>query len=1049
MTEAPDTDAKEPDAATTDVASTDATTDAATTRSATRSAAAPDPGFAPGRRYLAVPQVARLAAFARIEGPAVALVPADRVERFRDAAPFGAAVGVDPDLDAWHERPEKVVLTLEHAVRAFPADPDRYRLDFRHGATFGRDALLERLESFGYPRDEAPGVTVHGDSVTILLSDDPDGPALRLGFFGDELDELRLDGAAVETYRLAPRRGADVFDADEAAWTSRVLAAAPGPVLVDAPELVAGSLSESDAAWLWEHLAEREVVSFGRDPLTLEPGPAPVHGLPYYRARLDAFAADAETWLRDGYAVTVLLRFERTGRYLREKVLDQLTTRWASRASDRPGDLALVPSGPAEGGYRCDRRREIVVTEELLYGHQGGRTLKRLPGRAVQDAAQLSVGDYLIHPDHGVGLFQGLESRQVLGVARDYLNLKYSGEGRLFLPVEQLPLLRRHPGTSDTPPRLSTLGTNEWARAKEKARVSAQELAAELIKTYAKRQVSQGTAFPPQPEWDPLVVKNFPFRLTPDQKTSVEATLDDMEKTVPMDRLISGDVGFGKTEVAVRAAMRAVANGRQVAMLVPTTVLAKQHYDTFVARVEGLPVQVALLSRFTSDREARTALTGLRDGTVDVVIGTHRLLSEDVRYRALGLLVIDEEHRFGVGQKEKLKALRENLDVLSLSATPIPRTLYMSLVGLRDVSQIMTPPEGRKPIRTVLQPYDPMTVRAAIVHELERGGKTYYIHDRIGSMAMRARTLQQLVPEARIGVAHGQMAADELEAIMIGFEEGAFDVLLATTIVESGLDISGANTLIIERADRLGLAQLYQLRGRVGRRDTEAWAYLLYPGRLTEQAQRRLYAIAELNDLGSGHLLAEKDMEIRGVGNLLGPEQHGHVSAVSLEVYTELLSEEVAKLKGEVAQAARKPVALDLEVDARLSHAYVPNDDERIGTYGRLAEATGLAEVGRIARELREARGPFPLEVKAFLELVKLRLLAEGKGVASITEHMTDVQISFHAAFDEIDYDPRSLRDLPFTAEATRYPPGFSIKKKGLKSADLPQAVQQLLYAVG
>ncbi|MDZ7801288.1 MAG: transcription-repair coupling factor [Trueperaceae bacterium] len=705
--------------------------------------------------------------------------------------------------------------------------------------------------------------------------------------------------------------------------------------------------------------------------------------------------------------------------------------------------------GQLEGGYRNDARREIVLTEELLYGHQGGRKLRRLPGRSVQDPNALSVGDYLIHPDHGVGSFQGLESRQVLGVARDYLRLHYAGEGKLFLPVDQLPLLRRHPGTSDVPPKLSTLGTNEWARAKERARVSAQELAAELIKTYAKRQVSEGTAHPPQPEWNPLIEKNFPFQLTPDQATAVRDVLADMEKDIPMDRLISGDVGFGKTEIAIRAALRAVANGHQAAMLVPTTVLAKQHYDTFTERFDGLPVEVAILSRFSRERDARATLQGLRDGTVDIVIGTHRLLNEEIRYRDLGVLIVDEEHRFGVAQKETLKALRANLDVLSLSATPIPRTLYMSLVGLRDVSQIMTPPEGRKPIQTVLQPYDPMVVREAVLHELERGGKTYYIHDRIGSMGMRAHTLQQLVPEARIGVAHGQMDAAELEEVMLGFEEGAFDVLLATTIVESGLDISGANTLIIERADRLGLAQLYQLRGRVGRRETEAWAYLLYPGRLTEQAQRRLYAIAELNDLGSGHLLAEKDMEIRGVGNLLGPEQHGNISAVSMEVYTELLAEEVAKLKGEQQEEARPPVALDLNVDARLTPAYLPDDDERIATYGRLAEASGLAEVSRIARELREARGPFPPEVSAFLELVKLRLVASSKGVASIAEHMTDVQVSFHAAFDQLDYDPRKLRELPFKVEATRYPPGFSVRKRELSSSDLPKALQRLLYLVG
>jgi transcription-repair coupling factor (superfamily II helicase) len=370
-------------------------------------------------------------------------------------------------------------------------------------------------------------------------------------------------------------------------------------------------------------------------------------------------------------------------------------------------------------------------------------------------------------------------------------------------------------------------------------------------------------------------------------------------------------------------------------------------------------------------------------------------------------------------------------------------------VGLRDVSQILTPPQGRKPIQTVLQPYDPMVAREAVLSELERGGKVFYIHDRIGSMSLRARTLSQLVPEARIGVAHGQMDEDDLEEVMIGFEEGAYDVLLSTTIVESGLDITGANTLVIERADRLGLAQLYQLRGRVGRRQTEAWAYMLYPGRLTEQAQRRLYAIAELNDLGSGHLLAEKDMEIRGVGNLLGPEQHGNISAVSLEVYTEMLAEEIAKLKGEKAAAERPSVSIDLSLDARLSPSYVQDDDVRINFYGRFSETDSLAQVGRVAKELREAYGPFPEEVKAFVELTRLRLLAGAKGVATIKEHMTDVQISFVGEHDSLDFDARALKALPFQVEATRYPPGFSVKKRGLKTADLPSAVMDVLYTVG
>ena len=1014
------------------------------------SEAQPNPAQDPARgtRTLGLSVVERFVRFLNTPGPAVLLTTEERLRRFEDAAAFGTTITVDPDVGNWHGRSEKTVLTVQHAVRAFPADPDAYQLEFTTGATFGRDDLIDRLDRFGYPRDALPGVTVRGDTVTVHLTEQPEGQQLRLSFFGDEIDALHLSDNPIERFTLEPQRDADTFDA-EGTWEDRVLDHLPGTVFLDVPELYAGTVGDDETVDLLAGLAGREVHSFGRDALTtLEDQP---HGasLPYYRAQLDRFATDVDAWCQAGYAVSVLLRFDRTGRYLQEKVLTAQTVRFANTLDGAAGEVTMAVGVPSEGGFVDEQAKRVFVTEDLLYGHQGARKLGRLPGKAVQDATQLSVGDYLIHPDQGVGRFAGLVSREVIGVARDYLEMHYAGEGRMFLPVESLPLLRRHPGTSDAPPKLSTLGTNEWNRAKEKARVNAQELAAELIKTYAKRQVTSGTAFPPQAEFDAMADVNFPFELTPDQATAVKDVLADMERDVPMDRLISGDVGFGKTEVAVRAALRAVGNGRQVAMMVPTTVLAQQHYETFSERFAGLPVEVGLLSRYTSDKEARRIVEGLADGQVDVVIGTHRLLADAIKYKQLGLLIIDEEHRFGVGQKETLKSLRANLDVLSLSATPIPRTLYMSLVGLRDVSQIMTPPKGRKPIQTVLQPYDPMTVRTAILHELERGGKTFYIHDRIGSIGMRARTLQALVPEIRIGVAHGQMGSDELEQVMLGFQDGAFDVLLSTTIVESGLDVAGANTLLVERADRLGLAQLYQLRGRVGRRETEAWAYLLYPGRLTERAQRRLNAIAELNDLGSGHLLAEKDMEIRGVGNLLGPEQHGNVSAVSLEVYTELLAEEVAKLKGESPKEARPQVGIDLEVDARLPASYLANDDDRIATYGMFAEASGLADVARIAKDLRSRLGPFPPEVKAFVDLVKLRLLAESKGVASIKEHRSDVQISFKAQFDELDYDPQKLRQFDVPVEATRYPPGFSITKRGIKSADLPSLLQRILYTVG
>ena len=984
--------------------------------------------------------MARLALFARVEGGTL-ITKKERLELFNDSGVFGAQVTTNPTLSDWSERYPKTLLTLEHALRAFPNRPEAYAVEFKLGQSYPREDLLETLITYGYERDAQPGLVVRGDTLTLYLDAEDTEHTLRLEFFGDELDGLFRRGEAQQSFTLSPREEVDISDE---AWTSRLIEHLDEPFYLDSPELFAGELGEDKAAELWKFLENKEVVSFGRDPLELPDTQSPLAPLGYYRAKLSEFRSDLETWLKDDYKVTLLLKFERTGRYLRERVVDGLESHWHNTVTPRAGELGLVLAPNARGGYRNTESKEIILTEDLLYGAQGARKLKKVPGRSVSSSAQLAVGDYLIHPDHGVGRFLGLEPRQVLGVTRDYLNMQYAGEGKLYLPVELLPLLRRHPGTTDDPPRLSTLGTNEWARARERARVNAQELAANLIKTYAERQITEGVALPAVPDWDPLIAENCPFVLTPDQASAVEASLTDLAKPVPMDRLISGDVGFGKTEVAVRVAHRVVGNGKQVIMLVPTTVLARQHYETFTERFGDIPVRTRMLSRFTPAAEARETIKGLKDGSVDIAIGTHRLLNDSIVFKDLGLLIIDEEHRFGVAQKEKMKGLKANLDVLSLSATPIPRTLYMSLIGLRDVSQIMTPPAGRKPIQTVLQPYDPLSVREAIMFELERGGKTFYIHDRVGSMGMRTRTLQQLVPEARIGVAHGQMGAEELEEVMIGFEEGAFDILLATTIVESGLDITGANTLIIERADKLGLAQLYQLRGRVGRRQTEAWAYLFYPGRITETAQRRLYAIAELNDLGSGHLLAEKDMEIRGVGNLLGPEQHGQINAVSLEVYTEMLAEEIAKLKGE-SVAERISVSIDLTLDARLSATYIADDEARISYYGRLSETRSLAEIGRIAKEMREAFGPLPNEVKTFIDLIKLRVLAQDKGVVTIKEHMTDIQMSFEQ--ETLDYDAKAVRALPYSVEPTRYPPGFSIKKLGLSEANYIDALTKVLYA--
>lgn len=996
-------------------------------------------------RCLGLPTIARLNLFIHYQDPAVLVTTEERLTYFDNTDVFGVKSTINPDLNNWLKKQDKVIISLAQALKPFPKNPSELGLKLELTKNYPRESLLTTLISYGFERDGMPGIVVKGDTLTVYLDKQDDSETLRLEFFGDELDNIIYKGSHLKKYVITPLKDAEL---DEGTWDSKLIEHLEGKLFLDASELFASEFDDTsqELKWFWQYCEKRELISFGRDPLVLDNLEGGLEPLNYYRGKLSDFANDAELWLKDGFSVNLLLRFERTGRYLREKVIDHLESKWTNTVKSTTGVINITVGGNFRGGYRNNKSKEIVISEDLLYGYQGLRTLNKLPGKSVQNTLQLSVGDYLIHPEHGIGKFLGLEPKKVMAVTRDYLMLQYAGEGKLYLPVEQLPLLRRHPGTTDSPPKLSTLGTNEWARTRERARVNAKELASKLIAIYAERQANQGVALEPLLEWEEKIVTSFPYTLTPDQEKAIIAVYEDMAKPVPMDRLISGDVGFGKTEVAIRAAHLAVGHKKQVAMLVPTTVLAKQHYETFFERFENLPVVVEMLSRFSSKGEIRSTLQGLKTGSVDIVIGTHRLLSNDITFNDLGLLIIDEEHRFGVAQKERIKGLKTNLDVLSLTATPIPRTLYMGLIGLRDVSQIMTPPKGRKPIQTVLQAYNPNTIRDAVMFELERYGKAFYIHDRIGSMGSRAMMLKRLIPEARIGVAHGQMSGNELEEVMLNFAEGAYDLLLSTTIVESGLDIASANTLIIERADRLGLAQLYQLRGRVGRRQTEAWAYLLYPGKLTEQAQQRLFAIAELNDLGSGHLLAEKDMEIRGVGNLLGAEQHGHISAVSLEVYTEMLAEEVAKLKG-TAKEVPIVASIDLSIDASLLPSYIADDNVRISFYGRLSETTNLAEIGRVRNEMRDNYGPLPTEVKAFIELIKLRLLATKKGVVNIKEHLLDIQIIFHSSPEDLDYDSKSLKSLPYKVEVTQYPPGFSLKKRGL-GEDILKVISDILYKI-
>lgn len=978
-----------------------------------------------------LPQVARALIFAQHPGPRVLLCPEERLGLYADLGALGVSAYVNPGLEAIGEA-EVVVMSYREALEAFPAQPEDWRLVLEVGRRYLRDDLLERLLRMGYLREA--DFRVQGDVLEL--------GEVRLEFFGDELEVLKVDGQARQRHVLTARAG------KAEAWDSHKILHFPGPVFLDTPALAPEAL--------WPLLAGRDRVAFGLGGPELPTLSLDYKPLPPYRARISQFVEDVHNWVGAGWSVVFFYRHAKSRSYLLSKLQaqnPQLTTVSTPTLSPRPRTLNLVHA-PFEGAFLDLQNRTVHLSEAHLYAFGGTVTRRgqevlrnwQVAGEETSDPGALETGDYLIHPEHGIGQYLGLETREVLGSKRDYLMLRYTGEGKMYLPVEQLPLLKRHPGTTDDPPALSSLGKGEWKRTREKAQKDAEELAQRMLVLHARREATPGRAFGPLPDWDVLIEQNFPFELTPDQQKALEETLRDLEAPRPMERLISGDVGFGKTEVALRAAFRVVGHGAQVVVLVPTTLLAEQHTQTFRKRLEGLPVRVAGLSRFTSEKEATEILSGLASGRVDIVIGTHRLLSPDVRFKDLGLLVVDEEHRFGVGQKERIRELKEAVDTLFLSATPIPRSLYSALVGLRDLSSIQTAPQGRKPIQTVLAPYDPALVRQAIMDELERGGKAFYVHDRVATILARRTYLESLVPEARFGVVHGQMNEAAVEETMLAFSEGAFDVLLATTIIESGLDIPEANTILVERADKLGLAALYQLRGRVGRREQEAYAYLFHPLRLTEGAERRLAAIADLSDLGSGHLLAEKDMEIRGVGNLLGPEQHGHIRAVSLEIYTELLSEAIRKLKGEQSEPERH-VTLDLQLSARLTPDYIPSPEARSRFYGRLAECKNLAQLSRLAKELKERYGPAPQEVENFLALTRLRLLAEARGVVSITEDLLHLQIAFETS--RLDYDAKALRALPFRVEPTQYPPGFRIPKKGSQAQEYIQTISEVLYLVG
>jgi transcription-repair coupling factor (superfamily II helicase) len=675
-----------------------------------------------------------------------------------------------------------------------------------------------------------------------------------------------------------------------------------------------------------------------------------------------------------------------------------------------PGSITVL-QGSLDGGWLLDDRLTLITDVELFGFVKQPRPVKKRPIPHQWFLPQLAPGDYVVHVDHGIARFQGLTRMASDGIEREYLVLEYAAGDRLYVPTERIDRVSRYIGAGDQAPHLSRLRTPEWQRTKNRVKESVAKIAQELLDLYAAREVAPGFAFSADSLWQQELEASFPYMETPDQIEAIMTVKEDMEKAKPMDRLICGDVGYGKTEIALRAAFKAVMNNKQVAILVPTTVLAQQHFLTFSERLQTFPLRVEMLSRFCPPEKEREILAGLANGTVDMCIGTHRLLQKDVAFKDLGLAIIDEEQQFGVVQKEKLKQIRKELDTLALSATPIPRTLQMSLTGIRDMSMVGTPPEERLSIKTYVGAYDAALVRQVVLRELERNGQVFFVHNRVQSIALAARKLQNLVPETRIVIAHGRMPEEQLERVMTDFIAGNYDILVATTIIQLGLDMPNVNTLIIDQADRFGLAQLYQLRGRVGRGINQAYAYFFFDKgkRLTPQAYKRLRTILEATELGSGFSIAMRDLEIRGAGNLLGVKQSGHIAALGFDLYCQLLAETVEELKASSSNLSLEgrgiePVlssskdegvikkkeievtpTISLPLDAHIPEEYVSNLNTRLSLYHRLARVEHIKEVGDITREFQDRFGPLPDPVGNLLYIVKIKVLAARAKVSSVS----------------------------------------------------------------
>ena len=939
---------------------------------------------------------------------------------------------------AWN-RPVVVIATIEEATQ-YVVSPQYVISQSVHlevSQSIERDELLEKLVKIGYERvdqvEQRGHFSVRGDIFDIfpVNSDDP----IRMEFFGDEIDTMRHFSVdtqrsieTIDSYTVTP-----FFLTSDDADSTLLSYAKDGLIIYDEPVRIQEALKKflkEDATHRKQHcewselqrsveakievaftfMQQRSIGLAGFYPIGIQG-----KTMTSFERQIPLLMDEIKQWQKLGNQVVLVINNLQRREGLEKALHGDAIPYKLCESWDFEPNTVHVMQGLLTDGFELPHSRLVVVVEGNIYGQQK-RKLRNKPkkGQEINYFTDLSIGDYVVHSMHGIGKYVGLKTIETEGIHRDYIEIAYAGTDRLYLPASNLDQLQKYIGNEGDVPRIHKMGGSDWRKAVTKAQKSIDDLADKLVELYAKREITEGFAFLPDQPWQQEFEDAFPYEETEDQLQATREIKESMERPTPMDRLLAGDVGFGKTEVAMRAIFKAVVSGKQVAVLVPTTVLAQQHYQTFLDRFNPFGVKVDVLNRFRSTSEKKEVLKGVENGSIDILIGTHSLLNKKVKFKDLGFLVVDEEQRFGVAQKEKWKEWANNIDVLTLSATPIPRTLHMSLVGVREMSVISTPPEDRLPVQTYVVEYDMNLIADAIKRELARGGQVYFVYNRVASINHMGELLEQALPDLRYAVAHGQMTGRQIEEIMTDFYEGHYDVLLSTSIIETGLDIPNANTIIIYDADRLGLSQLYQMRGRVGRSRRRAYAYFMYrPDKmLSEAAEKRLKAIEEFTELGAGFKLAMRDLEIRGAGNLLGSQQHGNIASVGFGMYVSMLEEAIAKAQNkEVVKEVVSDPAIDLEIDAFIDDAYIKDSARKISVYQRMLQVKNKAQLDDLTDELIDRFGTPTDPVDRLLRIAQIKEQARLLGIKSIVRRDSQLIIHWQDDSKMADWDMGAVRE--------------------------------------